>query len=152
MLTKEQASDIQSRLDALQSFLGSRRSYLAAEVAHLNPPTNDERSALEVYRLTTEPPETFVAYIGKTIGDGMGVDRHGPTSRRALTTWTGEQLGYCALRNSWRVGSAYGSRMYQVHATAFGREYTGRGFGEGMSIVLRETASSKRKRATSNTP
>jgi len=81
-----------------------------------------------------------VAYVGKTLGDGMGVDRHGPTSRRALTDWHGNQIGTCALTSSWRVRSYIGCRMYQIYATINGVDYTGRGFGEGMSVVLRRCA------------
>ena len=91
--------------------------------------------------------DTIVAYVGKPIGDGLGLDRFGSRSRRVLTDWYGNQIGFCFSRKSWPVRSYIGSRMYQFYATIGGREYTGRSFGEGMSIVLRETADSKRKAA-----
>ena len=87
------------------------------------------------------------AYVGKPLGDGMGVDRFGPTSRRALTDWHGNQIGVCFLHKAWRVNSYLGTHMHQIYATVDGRKYTGRGFGEGMCVSLRETADSKRKRA-----
>jgi len=85
----------------------------------------------------------LVAYVGANLNSGIGVDRqHG--TRHELTDWHGNRLGSCALASSWRVNSWIGSRMYQIYAWANGKEYTGRGFGEGMVVVLRETALSKR--------
>ncbi len=85
----------------------------------------------------------IIAYVGATLGDGMGVERHGPTSRRTLTDWHGRKLGTCFLGRGWPIRSYIGDRMFQIYATIAGREYTGRGFGESMSVVLRETAASK---------
>lgn len=79
----------------------------------------------------------IVAYVGKTLGDGMGVERHGSTSRRALTDWQGNQIGTCYLSSSWRIHSYLGSHMHQIYARIDGRDYTGRGLGEGMAVVLR---------------
>lgn len=87
----------------------------------------------------------IVAYVGETVGDGMGVDRSGDTSRRFLTDWHGNKIGRCNLYISWPVRSCIGNRMYQIYATIGDKVYTGRGFGAGMSVVLRETAASKRK-------
>ena len=79
------------------------------------------------------------AYVGKTLGDGMGVARHGATSRRELTDWHGNVIGTCFLSSSWRVRSYIGDRMYQIYATINNTTYTGRGFGEGMVVNLRRT-------------
>lgn len=87
----------------------------------------------------------IVAYVGEKVGDGMGVDRFGDTSRRFLTDWHGNKIGHCNLYKSWPVQSSIGNRMYQIYATIGDKVYTGRGFGVGMSVVLRETAASKRK-------
>src|SRR5512146_3423085 len=92
---------------------------------------------------TTVMTDKIVAYIGKPCGDGIGVDRFGSTSRRYLTQWDGTKFGYCSLSKGWPVRSYVGSRMYQVHAQIGSRFYTGRSFGEGMAVVLRETAESK---------
>jgi hypothetical protein len=81
--------------------------------------------------------ERITAYVGKPLGDGMGVDKSGPTSRRALTDWHGKAIGTCFLSSSWPVRSYIGSRMYQVYARIGGVDYTGRGFGEGMAVNLR---------------
>lgn len=77
-------------------------------------------------------PERIVAYVGKPLGDGMGVDRFGSTSRRALLDWHGRQIGTCYLSSKWRVHSYVGDYLYQIYATVDGIQYTGRGFGEGM--------------------
>jgi hypothetical protein len=106
---------------------------------------NGMRGRVAQYETLTNPPARLVAYVGRTLGDGMGVDKHGSTSRRDLTLWTGDAIGTCQLGRGWKVRSWIGSRMYQIHARIAGHEYTGRGFGEGMAVVLRETAASKRK-------
>lgn len=84
------------------------------------------------------------AYVGENMHNGIGVDRRVGTSYR-LTDFHGAQIGTCTLATSWRVNSYIGSRMYQIYARVDGRDYTGRGFGEGMSVRLRETAESKRR-------
>jgi len=42
-----------------------------------------------------------------------------------------------------------GTRLFAYRATIAGRQYHGRGQGEGMCIVLRETAASRRNRKES---
>ncbi len=88
----------------------------------------------------------ILGYVGKTVGDGMGVDKHGDTSRRYLTDFEGKRIGYCALSTSWRVNSYIGTHMYQIYATVDGVDYTGRGFGEGMCVNLRPCASQPNRR------
>lgn len=105
---------------------------------------NDIRSAVEQFRILTELPETIVAYIGKRRDNGMGVAREIGASY-PVTTWMGLQIGNATRGATWRVNSFVGTHVSQFYARIGGREYTGRGFGEGMSIVLRETAESKRK-------
>lgn len=92
--------------------------------------------AAELAHIATSPEE-IIAYVGAKLGDGMGCDRHGPTSRRALTNWLGTKIGTCYLSSSWPVRTRIGSRMYQIWATVNGVAYTGRGFGEGMIVRLR---------------
>lgn len=86
----------------------------------------------------TQP--TLIGYVGASLGDGMGLDRTGPTSRRELTDWHGKKIGTCFLSSSWRVNSYIGTRMYQIYARVDGIDYTGRGFGSGMAVVLRPCA------------
>jgi hypothetical protein len=114
---------------------------------------NAMRGRVEQYELLTNTPETFVAYVGKPAEWGSeserarGYDMGGNATRgHTLTTCTGDVLGTVRLGSGWRVKSFVGSRMYQAYAHVNGREFTGRTFGEGMSVVLRETAASKRRR------
>jgi hypothetical protein len=107
--------------------------------------TNEIRGEVEQYELLTNPPEKLTAYIGKPNLNGMGVDRSvGQTY--PITVWTGAQIGFATKGKEWRVYSAYGHTMAMFYARIAGREYVGRGFGEGMAINLRETAKSKRER------
>jgi hypothetical protein len=90
----------------------------------------------------------LIAYVGKKLGDGMGAERFGDTSRRELLDFKGNKIGTCALASSWRVNSYIGSHMHQIYATSKGVEYTGRGFGEGMSVRLRPLAKQPKKAET----
>lgn len=90
--------------------------------------------------------EKIVAYIGKAKGNGMGCEGTLGQSY-TVTDWNGNLLGDATKGATWRVNSFIGTHMSQFYARIDGKEYTGRGFGEGMGIVLRETAESRRKRA-----
>lgn len=79
------------------------------------------------------------------VGELLNVNPHGTSMRvtngtRALTDWHGNQIGTCYLSSSWPIRSYIGSRMYQIYARIDGVDYTGRGFGEGMSVNLRRCA------------
>lgn len=105
---------------------------------------NEIRGKVEQFEVLTNPPERIVAYIGARKNNGMGVAREVGASY-PVTVWTGLQIGNATRGATWRVNSFMGNHMSQFYARISGREYTGRGFGEGMAIVLRETAESKRK-------
>ena len=112
-----------------------------------------KRVATIAFKFPRDGAGRLVAYVGKPVNLGTAFEQSRgytlggeATSRREVTTWMGDVLGTCTLGTGWRVNSYVGSRMYQIHARIAGREYTGRGFGEGMAVVLRETAASKRKR------
>lgn len=90
--------------------------------------------------------ESIVAYIGKPKGNGMGVDRVLGQSWD-VKDGQGNVLGNATKGATWRVNSYIGTHMSQWYARIDGREYTGRGFGEGMCVVLRETAASRKARA-----
>ena len=82
------ASDVRARDERLSRYcleqgLTDQRtgwtSYRPEQVAHLHPPSNEERSRAEVIEFSAEPPRTpYVAYLS---GD-----------RRRITTWMGETL------------------------------------------------------------
>ena len=89
--------------------------------------------------------ESFVAYIGAPQRNGMCGDRIVGQSWD-VTDWQGNKLCSATKGASWRVNSYIGNTMSQWYCRKAGREYTGRGFGQGMSIVFRETAASRRAR------
>lgn len=106
---------------------------------------NDMRGRVEQYEILRDLPDVIYAYIGTANQNGMGLDRtYGQTW--PVSVWTGRPIGYATRGAGWRVNSFMGSHMYQFYARIGGREYTGRGFGEGMCIRLKETAASKRNR------
>lgn len=53
---------------------------------------------------------------------------------------------YVEFRAKIEAAESVLRRLAPHVARIAGREYTGRGFGEGMCVSLRETAASKRKR------
>jgi hypothetical protein len=113
-----------------------RRNYLTKEEAAAPVYAacdNDMRGRVEQFELLTDPPESFVAYLGSN------------ESRPIITVWTGLPLG-----NATNIGRVSGRhqhpRVFAYRAWMAGREYHGRSQGEGMCIFLRETAESKRKR------
>lgn len=111
---------------------------------------NEMRGRVEQWEILHNPPEKLCAYVGNAEPNGMGIDReYGRTF--PLTVWVGQKIGYCTLASKWHVNSGIGSHMHQIYAWIRGadgveREYTGRGFGPGMAVMLRETAKSKRNR------
>lgn len=129
------------------SVMAGKRHYLTAEEAQhpdYSACDNDMRGRVEQFEILTTPPESFVAYMGKadTQSTNYAACRPWP-----VTTWTGHKLGFAYCGAKWRVNSYLGSHMHQFTARVAGREYTGRGLGEGMAVVFRETAASKRTAA-----
>jgi hypothetical protein len=87
----------------------------------------------------TPLPNHTVAYVGKPIPhSGCGATNYKP--RHELTGGNGKQIGTCFISSSWRVRSYIGSHMCQIYAIINSVHYTGRGFGEGMSVRLRPCA------------
>ena len=105
---------------------------------------NEIRGKVEQYEILTDTPETIFAYIGAPMGNGMGCDGFVGQSY-PVTVWTGEKIGNATKGATWRVGN-YGDELSQFYARINGREFTGRGQGQGMCIILKERAESKRKR------
>lgn len=106
---------------------------------------NAMRSRVERFQIFTESPSELCAYIGNNEPNGIGIDRQLGRSY-PVTVWTGEPIGRATIGSKWPVRSHYGSHMFQIYARINGREYTGRGFGVGCIVRLRETAESKRSR------
>lgn len=125
---------------------GPRCNYLTADEAK-HPDyaacDNDMRGRVEQYELLHDTPETLVAYLGRPDRQACNYETGQPWP---VTVWTGREIGRAFVRSKWRVRSFIGSHMHQFEARINGRVFTGRSFGEGMAIVLRETAASKRAR------
>jgi hypothetical protein len=102
MITEQQAKDIRAREEALRAFLGKRRSYRTEEVEHLNPPTNDERSALEVFEFHRDKPMKYFLYINE--------------EKKLATTWTGEELGKVSFGRPWRDNFGGERQHVWIHA------------------------------------
>jgi hypothetical protein len=86
----------------------------------------------------SEPPEKLTAYVGRQLGHGT----HPITGvfsfrKHEVTDFQGKALGTCVLASKWRVNSYVGTHMYQVYAVINGHVFTGRSFGESMSVNLR---------------
>ena len=75
-----------------------------------------------------------LAYIGSKVGDGMGVDRFGETSRNYLTDWHGNKIGFCLL---WKKSYRFNTPGYNIRGTIDGKEFFGWGQGYGMAVKLR---------------
>lgn len=133
-----------------QQVTGGKRNWISREEAEhpdYAAASNDLRGRVEQYEILTNPPERLVAYIGTLTHEERNRTNVASLRRYTVIVWTGEQIGTATQGAKWRVNSWIGSHMAQYYATIAGREYTGRGLGEGMCISLRETAASKRKRA-----
>jgi len=98
---------------------------------------NKAIEAAEIARLNSEPmPDRVTLYVGPYVIDAMG---RTAVHTRKLQTWLGTKVGTCRATSSWPMPRSYvGSTMYQFEARINGQRYTGRGFGEGMSINLRK--------------
>ena len=130
---------IVDRADAYwQRIAPGRNSLTAEEAAHPDYAacTNDMRGRVQQFEILRDLPERFTAYVGDVASPGV----------RYVTVWTGLPVGTCRLGAGWKANSYTGSRMYQIEAHIGGRTYTGRCWGWGMMVNLRETAASKRRR------
>jgi hypothetical protein len=72
----------------------------------------------------------IVAYVGKKVGDGMGVDKYSPNSRNYVTDWHGNKIGWCAVK--FKQYGFGGTALYSVHGQLGSRFFYGVGTGEGM--------------------
>jgi hypothetical protein len=88
-ISAETANDIRNRETALREWMGNRTSYHPDELpAHMNPPTNEERSALEVFEFLRDKPARYFLYIN--------------AEKKLATTWTGEELGRVTFGRTYR--------------------------------------------------
>ena len=73
-------------------------------------PTNEERSAVEVYEFCTDPPDKYFLYINCT--------------KKEATTWTGDKLGTVAFGCEFRDN--FGGKRVPITVYAInGKKYHG---------------------------
>ena len=112
-INPEQATSIRTRHDALRNWLkaNKRNSYHRDELPiDIDPPSNDELTALELYEWRTDPPDQYFLYIN--------------TDARIATTWTGATLGDVCLGREYRDN--FGGVRVPVWITGTnGRRYQG---------------------------
>ncbi|WP_407156327.1 hypothetical protein [Bradyrhizobium sp. STM 3557] len=88
-ISAETAATIRNRETALRNWLGNRTSYHPSELpADIIPPTNEERSALEVFEFLRDKPARYFLYIN--------------AEKRTATTFTGDTLGTVSFGREYR--------------------------------------------------
>jgi hypothetical protein len=136
-VTAEQAADIAQRLAAFERWRGNRQSYRPEEIpADVPSVSNDERSALERFRIWRDKPRELFAYYRFRQSGALYLQHFGradfkrgqPTRGYAveITTWTGEHLafGRTTSRETWQ--SNLGDYRASVEVTAEnGARYVG---------------------------
>ena len=101
MVTATQAADIRARDEALQAWLKveKRNSYKKEELpAELNPPSNEERSACEVFEFLRDKPTKYFSYIREPDAGTYARNSFERAKRLyartgSMQTWTGDNLG-----------------------------------------------------------
>jgi hypothetical protein len=102
------------------------------QTAHIGrAPTNEERSAVEVYEFLHNPPEKYFVYINRT--------------KREATTWTGEKLGTVGFGTEYRDN--FGGKRVPITVYAInGAKYHGTYYASSGDYA--RIKMSKRSRAT----
>lgn len=115
MLTTDEYTTLHAQYDAYEAArkqLFPGKNYVDRDMAAQLPesPTNEQRSAIEVYEWVNDPPDRYFAYVNE--------------KTRKLTTWTGDVLGHVHFGRTYQ--SNMGDKRCHIWVTAInGREYTG---------------------------
>jgi len=119
MINVHQANEIQARITVHDAWIDSIRdtngwaSYRPEDMpAHVPDVSNDERSALEVYRFYTTRPTKYFLYIDER--------------RRRATTFTGEKLGSVSFGREWRDnfgGTRVSINVYAINGFTYHGTY-----------------------------
>ena len=112
-MTIEQYSETKERIRRLKAWLGNRCSYKPEEVPAELAVTNEERSAVEVYEFTHDPPANYFLYVNE--------------KEAKATTWTGDLLGKASFGQEYKC-PAFGRCSVRVPITISainGRTYHG---------------------------
>ncbi len=123
-LTTIEAEAIRAKVAKFNAWIGERRSWRTEEVpADVDQPTNDERSALEVWDWRNSPPAHF--YVCYLSSDG-----------KTLTTWTGDELARVTRETSSRTGWQRSSMTHIRAVAPDGSQWHGKGAGRGMCLKI----------------
>jgi hypothetical protein len=115
--------DVRNREAALHAWRGNRNAYYEKDAiaAGLNPPTNEERSAVECFEWLTNPPQRYFIYVTRPkVAQGCTLG----FKRTTVTTWTGDVLGQAHLGGKFE--SNFGDERYSITITGTnGKKYHG---------------------------
>lgn len=120
MLTAAEYATLRAKIDtfeAARAELFSPQSSLSQEDMAKLPehPSNNERSAVEVYEFCANPPDRYLAYIKEVNG-----------YPRELTTWTGTYLGAACTAGSGAYRDNLGGIRVPITVVGInGKEYYG---------------------------
>lgn len=123
MLTATEYTAVRGRIDAYHAAMSrlfpGRNGFtpeMIAQIVHAadidRSPTNEERSACEVYEWTVNPPDRYFLYVNRT---------------REATTWTGDKLGTVSFGSEYRDNfggkrvpiTVYGTNGVKYHGTYY---------------------------------
>ena len=124
-ISKKERDSIVVREQALIDFLTVKKTngkshrrtcYRQEEVSHLNPPTNEERSKVEIYDFIHNPPDKYFAYPSQDF--------------TKIITWMGDTLGNITWKGmAFKSNRGDSRRAFTMHAIN-GRVYHGTIYNE----------------------
>lgn len=118
-ITKTERDAIVAREQVLHAWMKEHKtnSYRTEQVAHLNPPSNDERTQVELFDFVNDPPSKYFLYVNE--------------EKQLATTWTGVELGKISFGREYRDnfgGKRVSLRMRGINGKAyFGAYYKSSG-------------------------
>lgn len=135
MITADEHKRLRDRIDryesARQTHFPKQCCFTPEDIARVvsvagvdRAPTNEERSAVEVFEFHSDPPQRYFLYINQ--------------EKRIATTWTGDKLGDVSFGRAWRDN--FGGERVPISVRAInGRSYHGtyyRSSGDYARITL----------------
>lgn len=117
-ITKEQRDEIMARRERLMQYCKEQgftsksgwTSYKPEQVAHFNPPTNDELAQVELYDFIHDVPDKYFLYVSE--------------KTNLATCFTGLELGKVSFGREWRDNFGGTRRAVTIKAVN-GRRYVG---------------------------
>ena len=118
-ITKQERDSIMERQNKLMQFCRAQgftnpkngwTSYKPEQVAHLNPPANEERSQVEIFDFINDIPKRYFLYIDE--------------KNSIATTWMGNELGGVSFGREWKDN--FGGKRVSIKIKAInGKNYSG---------------------------